>query len=87
MTTRPKKSIRRGTSKRKKSTTRVTVDFPKVQHRRLKARAALAGVTLQEYIRIRVVPEEDSISDNELDSIIKKIIDENKDALKRLASK
>ena len=38
-------------SKTPKKTTRVTVDFPVAQHRKLKSLAALEGVTLQEYIR------------------------------------
>ena len=73
----------------KKKTTRVTVDFPVSQHRKLKALAALEGVTLQEYIRCRVLPESEgmNISDDELSPIVKEIIKENKDALKRLANK
>jgi hypothetical protein len=38
-------------SKTKKRTTRVTVDFPEAEHRKLKAMATLEGVTLQDYIR------------------------------------
>lgn len=79
--------MRRPVKVRKKRTTRVTVDFPTDQHRRLKARAALAGVTLQEFIRSRVAVEEDIISDKELKPIVKKIIEENKGSLKRLANK
>jgi len=78
---------RRPVRRHRKNTTRVTVDFPKAQHRRLKARAALAGVSLQEYIRGRITIEEENILDNELDPIVKKIIEENKTALKRLADK
>lgn len=75
--------------KPKKRTTRVTVDFPEAQHRKLKALAALEGVTLQDYIRSRVSPEiEDSnIADSDLSPIVKKIIKENEDVLKRLADK
>ena len=87
MKTRAKKSTRHHRSRHKKSTTRVTVDFPKAQHRRLKVRAALAGVTLQEYIHTRVITEEENISDNELNPIVQKIIEENRDALRRLANK
>jgi len=80
---------KRAVSQKRKKTTRVTVDFPVSQHRRLKALAALEGVTLQEYIRSRVTTEFErtDISDDELQPIIKKIIEENKDALKRLADK
>lgn len=34
----------------KKERTRVTVDFPTEEHRRLKAVAALMGISMQEYI-------------------------------------
>ena len=76
-------------SKTKKRTTRVTVDFPKAEHRKLKAMAALEGVTLQDYIRSRVSPEieENDIADSALSPIVKKILKENKNALKRLADK
>ena len=73
-------------AKIKKKTTRVTVDFPVAVHRKLKALAALEGVTLQDYIRSRVTPSTD-ISNEELDPIVKNIIDENEDTLKRLANK
>jgi predicted DNA binding CopG/RHH family protein len=76
-------------SKTQKKTTRVTVDFPVAQHRKLKSLAALEGVTLQEYIRSRVViaHKDVDISDAELNPIVEKIVEENKDALQRLASK
>lgn len=69
----------------RKSTTRVTVDFPKSVHRSLKARAALAGISLQQYIRNRVLLEEGTISDEDLKPIVNKIIDENEDILRSLA--
>ena len=76
-------------SKTKKKTTRVTVDFPENEHRKLKAMAALEGVTLQDYIRSRVSTdiEENDIDNTDLSPIVKKIIKENKNALKRLANK
>ena len=75
--------------KAKRKTTRVTVDFPVAQHKRLKAMAALEGTTLQDYIRTRVTTEleESNILDSELKPIVKKIIEENRAALKRLADK
>jgi hypothetical protein len=75
--------------KTKKRTTRVTVDFPVEQHRKLKAFAALEGVTLQDYIRLRVAVDSEGIdiSDSELKPIVKKIIEENRGPLKRLADK
>jgi Antitoxin ParD len=83
------KGRRRVIARTKKTTTRVTVDFPISQHRKLKASAALEGVTLQEYIRSRVIgePQEQDISDSELQPILKKIIKKNRGALKRLADK
>ena len=71
----------------KKMTTRVTVDFPKSQHRKLKAIAALKGLTLQEYIRSRISAKSEDISDSELKPLVKKLIRDNEDALKRLADK
>ena len=87
MVTRPKRQAKRPVKTRRKNTTRVTVDFPKDQHRRLKAKAALEAVSLQEYIRSRISIEEEGISDSELNPIVKKIIEENSDILKRLADK
>ncbi|MBS0605893.1 MAG: hypothetical protein KF898_08085 [Parachlamydiales bacterium] len=83
------KRRKRFVSKSLKKTTRVTVDFSIAQHRKLKAVAALQGVTLQDYIRSKVVPEfqDEDISDEELESIAEKIISENRNALKRLATK
>jgi hypothetical protein len=82
------KRRKRVVSKSLKKKTRVTVDFSIAQHRKLKAVAALQGVTLQDYIRSKVVPEfqKDEISDEELESIAEKIISVNKNALKRLAT-
>ena len=87
MRTRSKRATRRPFKTRVKRTTRVTVDFPKNQHRLLKANAALEGISLQEYIRNRVMPEDGNIPDHELKPIVKKIISKNRNALKRLASK
>jgi len=76
-------------SRVRKKTTRVTVDFPIAQHRKLKAIAALEGVTLQDYIRSRVIEESEAtdISDKEIEPIVKKIIRKHKNILKRLADK
>ena len=83
------KKHRRMNLKSKKKTTRVTVDFPETQHRKLKATAALEGVTLQDYIHSRAIQDLDdtSISNSNLKPIIKKIIKKNKKVLKRLADK
>lgn len=79
------KKHRRMNLKSKKKTTRVTVDFPEAQHRKLKAIAALEGVTLQDYIHSRAIKDLDDtiISNGDLKPVIKK----NKKALKRLADK
>jgi hypothetical protein len=73
----------------KKKTTRVTVDFPTAQHRKIKALAALEGITIQDFIRSRISTdiEQINISDKELKPIVKDIINENEDILKRLADK
>jgi hypothetical protein len=75
--------------KSQKKTTRVTVDFPVDQHRRLKAKAALEGVTLQEYIRSHVLEGEKIEIDSEarFNSLMKKILEEDEAILKRLADK
>ncbi len=51
--------------------------------------AALEGVSLQDYIRSRVLTgsKEMNISDVEITPLVEKIIEENKEALKRLANK
>ena len=83
------KRRRRVVSSSKKRTTRVTVDFPQAQHRKLKAMAALEGVSLQEFIRSRVVEdvEGENVLDSELKPILRKILEDNKEVLKRLADK
>lgn len=64
----------------KKQTTRVTVDFPTAQHRKLKAIAALEGVSLQDYIRSRVITDSqgEDILDNELKPIVNRVIKKTK---------
>ena len=73
----------------KPKTTRVTVDFPDNEHRRLKALASLEGVTLQEYIRTHVMDKVNAtnISDVKFKKLMKQILDDNEDVLKRLADK
>lgn len=72
-----------------KKTTRVTVDFPVAQHRKLKAIAALQGVSLQEYIRHKVIEDSDSenCSNAEVSLIVKDIIKDHSDVLERLSKK
>ena len=80
---------KRSAVKAVKKTTRVTVDFPVAQHRKLKAIAALQGVSLQEYIRHKVIEEADSenCSDAEVSAIVNDIINEHSDVLERLSKK
>lgn len=80
---------KRTTVKTVKKTTRVTVDFPIAQHRKLKAIAALQGVSLQEYIRHKVIEDADSenCSDAEVSLIVNDIIKEHSDVLERLSKK
>ena len=72
-----------------KKTTRVTVDFPSDEHRRLKAMASLEGMTLQEYIRTHVMGKVEAalVQDSEFKRLVEKIFDEHEDVLKRLADK
>lgn len=67
----------------------MTVDFPKEQHRHLKARAALEGVTLQQYIRSHIMEKVESsdIPDAKFKKVMKKIMEEDEDILRRLADK
>lgn len=74
-----------------KRTTRVTVDFPANKHKRLKALAALEGVSLQEFIRSCVEEKTQDrldakcLDDQEFKALLKKISEEDEDILKRLA--
>lgn len=73
----------------KRKTARVSVNVSVTQHRKLKKIAALKGVSLQEYIRSKILTDsqEEGALDHEVESIAKGIIEENMDALKRLADK
>ena len=79
----------RNAQKIKKATTRVTIDFPISQHRHLKALAALEGMTLQEYIRTHVMEnvEGTGIPDRKFKTLMKKLVVEHEDVLRRLADK
>lgn len=74
-----------------KKTTRVTVDFPLNRHKRLKALAALKGVSLQEFVRscvdekIHEQLDEKNLDDQQFRKLLKEITEEDEDILKRLA--
>ena len=93
MKTRPRTRAIRGRSRiskvRSQKTTRVTVDFPESEHRRLKALASLEGVTMQEYIRTHVMDKVNAteIEEPKFRKLMGKILDENEDVLKRLSDK
>ena len=76
-------------SSRRHKTTRVTVDFPDHEHRKLRAMASLEGVTLQEYIRSHVMEKVGSteIPDPKFRKMVADLLDENEDVLKRLSDK
>lgn len=57
-----------------KDTTRVTVDFPQEEHKRLKAVAALMGVSIKDYIIICV--EEKLFSQNIPNRKTRKVFEE-----------
>lgn len=85
-----KKTTRKNLKPRhRRKCTRVTVDFPENEHRKLKALASLEGVTMQEFIRSHVMEkvERMEIPDAKFKKLMNKILDENEDALKRLADK
>lgn len=72
----------------RRKTTRVTVDFPSHEHRRLKAVASLEGVTLQEYIRSHIMDKvNEDIPSDQFQNLMNKIFNENEEILKRLADK
>ena len=78
-------------SRNSKKTTRVTVDFPSKKHKRLKALAALEGVSLQEFIRSCVEEkteariEEKYLDDQEFKKLLKQLSEEDEEILRRLA--
>jgi len=86
---RSKKKVRNKIGKPQKKTTRVTIDFPIEQHRRLKALAALEGVTLQEYIRNHVLDKATgtNIPAKEFKMLLKKTSEEHMDILRNLADR
>lgn len=83
-----KRSIRRVHSRPKK-TTRVTVDFPEKEHRKLKALASLAGMSLQEYIRSHIMEKVNvtKIPDAKFKKLMEQILEEDEDVLRRLADR
>ena len=83
------KSSRITRTRSRHKTTRVTVDFPIIEHRKLKALASLEGVTMQEYIRTHVMDKVNTtdISDSKFKKLMGKILIEHEDVLKRLADK
>lgn len=87
--TRKRPSNSAGKVRPKRKTTRVTVDFPDNEHKRLKALAALEGVTMQEYIRTHVMNKVNAadIPDAKFKKLMGKILDEHGDVLNRLAKK
>jgi len=71
----------------KRKITRVSIDFPEEEHRKIKAKAALDGVSIQQWIRNRIDLADNTIPDEEFDKLANKIIDEKIEMLKRLADK
>ena len=73
---------------------RLTIDFPAEQHAYLKMIAAQKGVSMKQYILESLSKNVDSeeikhvnLGKNKFKKLLPKIIDENRDALKRLADK
>jgi hypothetical protein len=84
-----KKSHTKRKAKVSSRTTRVTVDFPIEEHRKLKAIAALKGMSLQQFIRGYVMDGVDHhyVQDEIFNSLFESTYKENEDVLKRLADK
>jgi len=84
-----KKKLRNKTIKPQKKTTRVTIDFPIEQHRRLKALAALEGVSLQEFIRSHVLDKATgtNLPAKAFKMLLKKTSEDHEDILRNLADR
>lgn len=58
------------------NTVRITVDFPKTEHRKLKTMVAVLGVSIQEFVRACV--DEKLYSDHIPNEATRKVLDEIK---------
>jgi predicted KAP-like P-loop ATPase len=72
----------------KHQTVRLTIDFPIEQHTYLKMVAAKKGISMRQYVieSLSEQKEDVDIGDNKFKKAMTKIISENDDTLRRLAS-
>ncbi len=74
-------------------TVRLTIDFSKEQHAYLKMLAAQKGISMRQYVieslGVNIDKEKESLdlSENKFKKALSKVIEENDDVLRRLASK
>lgn len=78
---------------RKQETVRLTIDFPADQHTYIKMLAAKEGISLRQFV-IEHLPgleknkkKHKDIEKNEFDRLLKELLTEKADVLKRLAKK
>lgn len=78
----------------KEDTVRFTVDFPAEQHAYLKMLAAKKGISMRQYVIESLcenVEKQEAkhidLSENKFKKVLKKVISENDDVLRRLADK
>jgi hypothetical protein len=79
---------------KKQETVRLTIDFPAEQHAYLKMLSAQKGISMRQYViesLCNSVEMEEAkhinLSKNKFKKILNKVVDENDDALRRLADK
>lgn len=77
----------------KENTVRLTIDFPAEQHAYLKMLAAKRGVSMRRYVieslceNVEQEAKHINLSENKFKKALNKVIEENDDVLRRLASK
>lgn len=78
---------------KKRDTVRLTIDFPAEQHAYLKMLAAEKGVSMRHYVveslckNVEKEAKHIDLSENKFKKAMKKVIKDNDDVLRRLASK
>jgi uncharacterized protein (DUF1778 family) len=80
--------------RRHADTVRLTIDFPAEQHAYLKMLAAKKGMSMRQYVieslcnsaEVEEVKHTD-LSKNKFKKLLKEVVDENEDVLRRLADK
>lgn len=80
--------------RQQEKTVRLTIDFPAEQHAYLKMLAAKKGISMREYVIESLSKNTEleeikraNLSENKFKKILKSVVDENDDVLRRLADK